>query len=241
MANRHQPTTLRVTSYNIRKTRGLDQRRAPHRTLEVINALDADIVILQEADHRLGNRPAAIPHDLIATETDFNIVPVARNDVSLGWHGNAILIRKEIAHGAVSHLDLPGVEPRGAIRVDLALPVEVSVFAVHLGLLRRSRLQQMARIAAALPATGHAIIAGDFNEWSSHRGLEPLTPHFAMHAPGHSFHAARPMAALDRIGLSSELSLRDAGVSQDSLAKLASDHLPIWADIEIAPTDRVAA
>lgn len=229
------PRTLRVTSYNIRKTRGLDQRRAPHRTLDVINRLEADIVVLQEADHRLGLRPAAISPDLIATETDFNIAPVARNDVSLGWHGNAILLRKGIGHGTVTHLDLPGAEPRGAVRLDLALPVELSVVAVHLGLLRRSRLRQLAAIAAALPRTGHAIIAGDFNEWSPLRGLEPLAPHFDMHAPGHSFHAARPMAALDRIGLSPGLSLRDAGVAQDAHARRASDHLPIWADIEIGP------
>lgn len=229
------PVTLRVSSYNIRKTRGLDQRRAPHRTLEVINALEADIVVLQEADHRLGARPAAIPRDLIAAETDFEIVPVARNDVSLGWHGNAILVRRGIGHGTITHLDLPGVEPRGAVRLDLALPVPVSIFAVHLGLLRHSRLRQMAAIAAALPATGHAIIAGDFNEWSAHRGLEPLARHFAMHAPGHSFHAARPIAALDRIGLSPGLSLRDAGVAQDMRARRASDHLPIWADVELGP------
>jgi len=228
------PRTLRVSSYNIRKTRGLDQRRAPHRTLDVINRLEADIVVLQEADHRLGQRPAAISPDLIATETDFNIAAVSRNEVSLGWHGNAILLRKGLAHGAIRHLDLPGVEPRGAVVLDLALPVPVSVIAVHLGLLRRSRLQQMAAIIAALPdAGGHAIIAGDFNEWSPRRGLEPLAPHFAMHAPGHSFHAARPLAALDRIGLSAGLDLRDAGVAQDALARRASDHLPIWADIEV--------
>lgn len=233
MHNTPLPRTLRVTSYNIRKTRGLDQRRAPHRTLDVINRIEADIVVLQEADHRLGQRPAAIARDLIEAETDFNIAPVSRNDVSLGWHGNAILLRKGLGHGEIRHLDLPGVEPRGAVRLDLALPLKVSVIAVHLGLLRRSRLQQMAAIAATLAEAGHTIIAGDFNEWSPRRGLEPLEPHFSMHAPGHSFHAARPLAALDRIGLSSGLSLRDAGVRQDALARRASDHLPIWADIEI--------
>jgi endonuclease/exonuclease/phosphatase family metal-dependent hydrolase len=227
------PRTLRVTSYNIRKTRGLDQRRQPHRTLDVINRIEADIVVLQEADHRLGQRPAAISFDLIASETDFNVAPVSRNDVSLGWHGNAILLRKGLTHGLVRHLDLPGMEPRGAVRLDLSLPLQVSVIAVHLGLLRRSRIQQMEAIAAALPEKGHTIIAGDFNEWSPKRGLEPLEPHFTMFSPGHSFHAARPLAALDRIGLSRGLTLHDAGVRQDALARRASDHLPIWADIEI--------
>ena len=52
---------LRIASYNIRKARGLDQRRAPERIIEVINMLGADVIALQEADLRLGPRPAALP------------------------------------------------------------------------------------------------------------------------------------------------------------------------------------
>ena len=223
---------LRLASYNIRKTRGLDQRRAPHRTLDVINALEADVVLLQEADHRIGPRPAALARGLIEAETDFKVVPISRNEVSLGWHGNAILLRKGWRHGTISHLDLPGMEPRGAVRLVLDLPVQITVIAVHLGLLRRNRLEQLTAINDAVAPAGHTIIAGDFNEWSRRRGLEPLAPHFDMHAPGRSFHAARPLAALDRIGLSAGLALSDAGVAQDALARRASDHLPIWADID---------
>ncbi|MGB0968912.1 MAG: endonuclease/exonuclease/phosphatase family protein, partial [Halocynthiibacter sp.] len=53
--------SLRIASYNIRKCIGLDRRRDPHRTAGVIQALRADIVLLQEADKRLGARPAALP------------------------------------------------------------------------------------------------------------------------------------------------------------------------------------
>ena len=61
--------TVRVASYNIRKARGLDQVRAPERILAVINGLNADVVAVQEADHRLGDRPAAIPREMIEKET----------------------------------------------------------------------------------------------------------------------------------------------------------------------------
>lgn len=233
-----QSHVLRLASYNIRKTRGLDQRRAPHRTLDVINALEADVVLLQEADHRIGPRPAALARSLIEAETDFNVVPISRNEVSLGWHGNAVLLRKSWGHGTISHLDLPGMEPRGAVRLVLDLPVQITVIAVHLGLLRRNRLEQLTAINDAVTPAGHTIIAGDFNEWSPRRGLEPLAPHFDMHAPGRSFHAARPLAALDRIGLSAGLALSDAGVAQDALARRASDHLPIWADIDASVPGR---
>jgi serine acetyltransferase len=40
---------------------------------------------------------------------------------SLGWHGNAILVRKgiEVAHCAA--VPLPTIEPRGAVCADLAI------------------------------------------------------------------------------------------------------------------------
>ena len=64
-------------------------------------------------------------------------------------------------------------------------------------------------------------------------GLEPLEDQFEVHSPGQSFHAARPVAALDRIALSSGLRLHDGGVLENEISKRASDHLPIWADIAL--------
>jgi len=223
----YQDKGLRVASYNIRKAKGLDRRRDPMRILAVLNTLDADVIALQEADLRLGARPSALCSNMIAAETDFAVVPIARNDVSLGWHGNAVLIRKGMAHGAVTHISLPGLEPRGAVRVDLP---KFSLVATHLGLLRRHRAGQLRASAKALDGCVSAVVAGDFNEWSPHKGLEVLSD-FNVHAPGHSFHAARPIAALDRIAVSRGLVVRDAGVMQQGLARHASDHLPIWADI----------
>ena len=218
---------LRVASYNIRKAKGLDRRRDPMRIVQVLNGLEADVIALQEADLRLGARPGALARNVIEVETDFEIVPVARNAVSLGWHGNAILVRKGMKIGAVTHIDLPGLEPRGAVRVDLPA---FSFVAAHLGLMRRHRVRQLHAIAKAVEGAERVIVAGDFNEWSPHKGLEALGQ-FNVHAPGHSFHAARPIAALDRIAMSSKIELRDAGVVQEGPARHASDHLPIWADV----------
>lgn len=219
----------RVASYNIRKARGLDGRRHPGRIVDVINSIDADVIALQEADRRLGDRPAAVPKDLIARATDFDLVPLAQNNVSLGWHGNAILVRKGTAISSVSHIALPGVEPRGAVAVGLA--TGPTIVGVHLGLLRNSRRKQLQAIVNHLGGVKNAVLIGDMNEWATSRGFEPLKSGFALHSPGRSFHAARPMAALDRLALSHDLALIDAGVTQDALAKRASDHLPIWADI----------
>ena len=226
-------TSLRIASYNVRKARGLDQRRNPERTLQVINDLGADIVILQEADKRLGPRKAALPRDMIAGETDFTVLEVACNDVSLGWHGNAILVANDVACTDVERLSLPGLEPRGAVRVDVAIGAGLSLVATHLGLRRRDRRAQLEVINAAVADKEHVAIAGDFNEWSEHKGLEPLGSRFAVHAPGKTFHAKRPVAALDRFALRHGVEVRNAGVSQTDLARRASDHLPIWSDISV--------
>lgn len=225
-------TTIRIASYNIRKARGLDQRRTPERTLEVINKLDADVVALQEADKRLGDRPTALPRRMIERETDFRIVDVAENDVSIGWHGNAVLVRKDAGPVGATKIDLPGLEPRGAVRIDF--DGAFSLIATHLGLLRQSRLTQLALLADKGCDKRPTVIAGDFNEWSETRGLEPLQGRFAIHSPGRSFHARRPVAGLDRFALSDGIELRDAGVDQSGLASRASDHLPIWADVKLA-------
>ena len=221
---------IRVASYNMRKGIGLDRRRDPARILRVINGIDAQVVALQEADRRLGDRPAVLCRKTIERETDFQVLPIARNGVSLGWHGNAVLAHKDLRFGDITHLDLPGLEPRGAVVVDFE---DFSLVATHLGLLRRHRQPQLNAIARAVADRERVIVAGDFNEWSQRKGLEPLA-HFAVHSPGHSFHAARPVAALDRFALSRDLRPRAMGVVKQGVARIASDHLPIWVDLETA-------
>lgn len=216
------------------KARGLDQRRNPGRIVEIINRLDAQVIAVQEADHRLGDRPAALPRRLIEDETDFRVVPVATNDISIGWHGNAVLLHKSIAVQFVSRIDLPGLEPRGAVRVDIENGP--AIVATHLGLLRRYRRRQLAVIADALSDTPQSLIVGDFNEWSMDRGMEPLADRYDVLSPGRSFHAARPVAALDRLAYTRDLAVTQAGVDESPLARRASDHLPVWADLDFAST-----
>lgn len=221
---------MKIATYNMRKAIGLDRRRDPGRVMDVINALEADIVVLQEADRRLGPRPAALPRSLIEAHSDLAPVPLATNNVSLGFHGNAILVRKGWEVAAPKRIDLPGLEPRGAVSVEIG--GELRVVGVHLGLMRRHRRAQIGQIRAALAASDMpTAILGDFNEWSATQGLEGLETGFTLYSPGRSFHAARPVAGLDRIALSFGLALDDAGVAETKRAKIASDHLPVWGDI----------
>ncbi|RZW10212.1 MAG: metal-dependent hydrolase [Rhodobacteraceae bacterium] len=227
--------TLRIATWNVRKCIGLDRRRDPHRVARVISGLGADVVALQEADKRLGSRPAALKSDLIASETDLVVADAGGHEASIGWHGNAILIRPQLEVLDRHLLHLPGIEPRGALIFDLAgKKRRLRVVGVHLGLLRSSRRAQLATIRSHLEGLDPmpTVVLGDFNEWSQSSGLEPLVG-FDVHAPGRSFHAARPVAALDRIALSEAAELRDAGVVQTRDTRIASDHLPVWADVRV--------
>ena len=230
---------LRIASYNIRKAVGLDYRRDPMRVLEIINGLEADVVAVQEVDKRLGDRPGVFDRQRLEAESDFVVADLARNEVSLGWHGNAVLVRRGLTIHEVGHIDLPGLEPRGAVRVDISRDDEhVAVVGTHLGLLRPFRRRQLETIRAHLEMhdTERTLIAGDFNEWSEGIGLEPIEGDYDIVSPGLSFHAARPMASLDKFALGPGLALSDAGVEESESARVASDHLPVWADVTICQT-----
>ncbi len=225
---------MKLVSYNIRKAIGLDRRRKPGRILDVINGLDADVVVLQEADKRLGARPAALPRSMLERHSDFTPAPLGQNRVSLGYHGNTILLRNGLQVINARPIPLPGLEPRGAVEVEI--DARLRMVGVHLGLMRNYRRAQIATLVAALGDSDlPTVILGDFNEWSPVQGLEAFDGHFEVHSPGHSYHAARPVAALDRVALSPGVALRDAGVDQSRLARIASDHLPIWAEVALAP------
>lgn len=229
---------LRVASYNIRKAIGTDRRRNPERILEVLSEIDADVIALQEADRRFGPRIAAIPRHLIESHSDYHPVPLDVQADSIGWHGNAILVRKAAVVRAHNILHLPFLEPRGAIMAEVETPaLRFRIFGMHLdlsGLWRRRQASAVIRAAHA-DETLPTLLMGDLNEWSADRGcLADFGRHYSFAPCGRSFHARRPVARLDRIMYCGKLTLRDCGVHESPAARRASDHLPIWADFVAA-------
>ncbi|WP_299784609.1 endonuclease/exonuclease/phosphatase family protein [uncultured Marivita sp.] len=225
---------MRIASYNIRKAVGLDWRRDPLRIIRVLEGLNADVVALQEADKRLGARPAVLPEDALYDHTGLRVLNVT-NGPSSGWHGNALLVRDGWRIGATERLSLPGIEPRGALIADLEGPSEkLTLVGTHLGLRRGCRQLQLAHLLEELSAkTDRAVIAGDFNEWSPRVGFDILEHAFDVVSPGRSFHASRPVAPLDRFAVGRGLRVARAGVFEQGEARRASDHLPIWMDLAV--------
>ena len=106
----------------------------------------------------------------------------------------------------------------------------------HLGLTSRARREQVLHMAREnRELEGIPMIwGGDFNEWSRTGVLDHLAPNMRFLPPKPSFPALRPLGALDRIAVSPELQPVAHGVFNDRPAHIASDHLPVWADLETA-------
>lgn len=224
---------MRVASYNIRKAVGLDWRRDPVRVLDVLAEIDADVVVLQEADKRIGGRAGVLPEAELAAR-GYAIADLSMRPDSHGWHGNAILYRVAAVQIAqTARIDLPSTEPRGAVSVRV-MQAGFEVIGVHLGLTRRSRMAQLRALGDYLKDITHPVlIAGDFNIWRRTAGIEDaLGGGCEVLLPGNSFHAAREIAPLDRFVLRGGVSHTSARVHRSALAARASDHLPIVVDLE---------
>ncbi|WP_119460067.1 endonuclease/exonuclease/phosphatase family protein [Rhodospirillaceae bacterium SYSU D60014] len=234
-----EPAGTAIASYNVHKCVGLDKRFDPERIATVIGEIDADIIALQEADRRFGDRAGLL--DLARLERDCGLlpVPVTGRSNGHGWHGNLLLFRDGTVRD-VHQIRLPGVEPRGALVVDLDLDAgPLRIVAAHLGLLRRSRAQQAEAILAAVEADGAmpTLLLGDLNEWrlGSRSSLQSLNPAFGPLTAGlPSFPSRFPLFALDRILGNPHNLVSAIEVHDTPLARIASDHLPIkaWIDLD---------
>ena len=249
--------TITVASYNMHKAVGLDGRRDPHRVLRVLQEIDADIVALQEADRRIGGRGSTVPHELIDSHGMYKPVhlgvshkrPLQKvrqhaerilkvNTRNIGWHGNAILVKHHIGLIDCKALDLPTLEPRGAVMAELLIGDKpLRVVGMHLdlsGLWRRRQMRAILDSISSRPQQMPTILMGDTNEWRTVAGcLKDVGPDFHVAPTGPSFHARHPVAALDRIIVNKHVNIEAAGVHMSAVARRASDHLPIWARLSV--------
>ena len=142
---------LTFASYNIHKAVGLDRKRDPERILSVLNEIDADIIALQEADRRIGERASVLPRAEI-DDTRWRVIEVAKRPRSIGWHGNALLVRRDLEVVSGEALDLPTLEPRGAACGEIMIEGErLRVIGTHLdlsGLRRRDQIRSLLTFVA---------------------------------------------------------------------------------------------
>ncbi len=231
---------ITVASYNIHKGIGLDRRRDPERILRVIAEMDADIIALQEADRRFFERRAVVDAGLLKEGVgDYKHVGFDMRPKSIGWHGNAILVREgtEILHA--EPLWLETLEPRGAVMAEVDMGQgPLRIVGMHLDLSGLFRVRQLRSLLDLIERRKPmpTILMGDTNDWNrGRRAAMPTLPGQYRIAPcGPSFHTRRPTLALDRIIHSLDFHCDGCGVHMTATSQRASDHLPIWARLKLS-------
>lgn len=242
-----QGQRLRIATYNIHGCIGMDGRYAPNRIAAVLQALDADVIGLQEVDSRRPPYEELPQFRYFERATGLHAVagPAIRDP--RGDYGNMILTR--LKPRAVRHIDLsvPGREPRGALDVDLKAPDGgiLRVINLHLGLQPAERARQIDRLIEALEhatETGlRTVLIGDFNEWSrgARARLAEVTAQFPAAIVPRSYPAPAPLLRLDRIYASPAPAWIRPVPPATILARYSSDHLPVCVELAWGPAAAV--
>ncbi len=250
---------LRVSTYNIHKGvrgMGLTKRLEIHNLCLAVEAMDADIVCLQEVrqfNHqeaksfsktRFGHGawPSAPQAEYLAPE-GYDVAYRTNAITKHGEHGNALLSRWPI--GDIGHHNISDhrFEQRGLLHVPVTWrDVEIHVVVAHLGLINASRLRQAQHLAKLvqeeLPPDAPVIVAGDFNDWNE--ALDPvLVPsgltraRTSQAARQATFPSRVPVLAMDRIYTRGFVCSNIMVPRGDAWARM-SDHLPLVAEFELA-------
>src|SRR5262245_30443567 len=200
-----RPKGTLIASYNVHKCIGTDRRFDPSRTTRVIHEIDADVIALQEADTRFGERTGILDLGRLERETGLIPVPVAGVNKAHGWHGNVVLFKKGKVRD-VHQIKLPGLEPRGALvaEIEFESGSSLPVVAAHVGLLDRSCAQLVRLIVEVMNSRRETptVLLGVLNEWrlGDRSSLNTFQTVFGPLPPAvPSFPSGLPMLALDRI------------------------------------------
>ena len=169
--------------------------------------------------------------------------------VKQGHYGNAILSRYNLLDTHNIDITTPPKKKRGVVyarqRIDLDTPKTppsrtLHIYNMHLGLSQIERKIQLRRFLDSHPFQGlHAdtpiIVGGDLNDVYGNLGAKLLGPAgFRTWAkPQATFPAYAPMRALDGLYLRGSVELVSLERSRLKIARQASDHLPLVADLII--------
>jgi endonuclease/exonuclease/phosphatase family metal-dependent hydrolase len=233
--------TLRVATYNIHRCRGLDGRTNPARIAEVIRAIDADLVALQEV---IGAGPHSAGHaEELGALLGMGWVMAPARHLRGCLFGNVVLSRLPIHHHTQYDLSWRTCEPRCCQRVDVGIGDDtLHLYNVHLGTALLERRHQAGRLSAILHDRRVGvpkIVLGDFNEWM--RGLATETLSTRLKSIDLRAHLRRrrtypgvfPVLHLDHIYYEGTVEVVKLELPRTRLSLLAADHLPLVAELMV--------
>ncbi len=235
MSSADNTAIVRFATWNMHGGVGNDRRYDPARIIAVLREVCCDVVALQEV------ASLALHGEFLRQLRDalgLHVVTARTLTRRSNDYGNALLSRFPISRNTSIELTVGHHEPRNAI--DAWLDVrgqEVRVVATHLGLRPAERREQVARILDAIAAERCAVtvLMGDLNEWYLWgRPLRWIRAQFRPAPSPPTFPARRPVLALDRIWVHPPGRLRGVATHRSILARVASDHLPLVAQVSLA-------
>ncbi|MCA9595388.1 MAG: endonuclease/exonuclease/phosphatase family protein [Myxococcales bacterium] len=236
-----------VVTWNIHKgIGGVDRRYRLERTIEVLSKLAPDIALLQEVAADMPRSRFHDQADLLASELGMpHVAYGAEHRFSVGGYGNAILSRWPLYD--IHHLDLTvGTrKKRGALQAKARVRFgnhsrTVVLHNLHLGLAGSERGRQLERFLSSHPFRGlhgrtPVVLGGDLNDLWGTLGPSFLNPAgFSRAGPlARTFPAWLPVRPLDGLFVRGDVRVRHAGPARGTVARQASDHLPLGAELEL--------
>jgi endonuclease/exonuclease/phosphatase family metal-dependent hydrolase len=233
--------TVRVATYNIHRARGLDGRTRLERIASVLASIDADVVALQEVVGASPLKPGQAAELGAALGMGWVMAPTRHLRTAL--FGNVMLSRFPVKHHVQYDLTWKTCEHRGVQRVDVSMDDDtLHVYNVPFGtslLERRHQAVKLASIVHDRRVAGPKIVLGDFNEWA--RGMAKDVLAERLQSIDLSKHLSRrrtypgffPILHLDHIYYEGKVEVLKVSLPRDRMALMASDHLPLVADLRI--------
>lgn len=236
---------LRIMTYNVHSCFGTDRKLDPGRIAEVIAECEADIVALQEVDVARARSGGIDQAQTIAEHLRMASHFHPALHLEEERYGDALLTALPTRLVKAEGLPSRG-EPRGALWVEVPVDkIRLQIFVTHLGLLGAERVRQTEALigpgwlGAEMAEDSRIIFAGDLNAVSrsaSYRLLVRRLKDAQVESGGRikaTFPSRLPLLRIDHIFVGDGISVRNAFVHDTPLARRASDHLPLCADLDI--------
>ena len=233
--------TIRVATYNIHSGRGMDGRTRLERIAGVLAAVDADVVALQEVIGASPLKPGQAAELGAALGMGWVMAPTRH--VRTALFGNVVLSKFPVRHHVQHDLTWKTCEHRSVQRVDLAMDDDtLHFYNVHLGtslLERRNQAAKLASIVHDRRVVGPKIVLGDFNEWARGIAKDVLAERLQSIDLSKYLKRARtyptffPVLHLDHIYYEGKVEVLKVSMPRDRMTLMASDHLPLVADLKI--------
>jgi endonuclease/exonuclease/phosphatase family metal-dependent hydrolase len=234
-------------TYNVHGCRGIDGRHDLARIGRIIQANDVDVVALQELDVARPRSGRIDQARALANQLGMHADFCSARDCEDGFYGNAILSRYPATPVRGACLPRMGhrLEPRAMQWARIEAPAfSLNVLNTHLGLDEHERLLQAEAILSewlqGALANGSTVLCGDFNAGEASPVYRRLTGEMRdaqrSFPRSGTFPSYFPVLRIDHVLVSPDLRVRACAVVRTWRARLASDHLPIVAEIEATPT-----